>query len=340
MSRRDDAVLQRAVAYNRARGYSRATVERIQREVGAPVDGVIGPHTTLLVMRWQADRGLSADGMIGPRTLARMSASWAETRTLTDDERDRVVSFTVKHEAAGAANPYAAQNLDAEYEGWFDRPRSVGGDRLHPRERAQQPDHKPFWASRYGDNPTHIGVSLGPWQAAQDPGTVGLVMRRWYELAPDEMARVCGSDEVARELIAVTCAGGDRELRIEGDDGRRRRCVLPVAGHDLWRGPWPERWERAADLPGYQRAHRDVIRDGYLTPAWALAQELGWTTQADLAVLFDLMIQMGPGWVRRHARRVSGEDVRAMLPLLSVDHRRRREEILGRAAPWITYTPE
>ncbi len=332
-----DEDLERAVAYNRARGYSRATVERIQREVGAPVDGLWGPHTTLMVMRWQTERGLDADGMVGPKTLARMSAPWRETRVLTSEECDRVISFTVAHEAAGAANPYAATNLDAEYEGWFDKPRSIDGQRLHPRERARRPEHRPFWASRYGSTPTHIGVSLGPWQAAQDPGTVGLVMRRWYELAPDEMAHVCGSDDVARELIAITCAGGERELRIEGDGGRRRRCVLPVAGHDLWRGPWPERWARAAELPGYRRAHRDVIRDEYLTHAWALSRELGWTTQADLAVLFDLMIQMGPGWVRKHARRVAGPDVRAVLPLLSADHRRRREEILGRAASWVTY---
>lgn len=61
-----------AVAYNRGRGLSRARWRAIQRQVGAGVDGLVGPNTVRAVARWQASHGLGPDGKVGPRTLARL----------------------------------------------------------------------------------------------------------------------------------------------------------------------------------------------------------------------------------------------------------------------------
>lgn len=47
-------------------------VARVQRIVGADIDGVFGPHTSAAVKAWQRAHGLKSDGIVGPRTRAAM----------------------------------------------------------------------------------------------------------------------------------------------------------------------------------------------------------------------------------------------------------------------------
>lgn len=62
-----------AIRYNAARRYSPEVWRRIQRLVGATVDGAPGPETARAVADWQ-DRqpDLTPDGMVGPATMERL----------------------------------------------------------------------------------------------------------------------------------------------------------------------------------------------------------------------------------------------------------------------------
>lgn len=59
---------QRAIRYNRRRGYSKARIRRYQNIIGTLDDGIIGPRTCRRIARYQLIHGLSVDGMIGPKT--------------------------------------------------------------------------------------------------------------------------------------------------------------------------------------------------------------------------------------------------------------------------------
>lgn len=47
-------------------------VRKVQKIVGAPVDGIYGPQTERLVRSWQAGHDLLPDGIVGPKTWAAM----------------------------------------------------------------------------------------------------------------------------------------------------------------------------------------------------------------------------------------------------------------------------
>ncbi|MFO0750589.1 MAG: peptidoglycan-binding protein [Myxococcota bacterium] len=66
-----------AIAYDRGRGFKPARWKAIQRTVGTPADGAVGPHTVQAVAAWQAHHGLVADGMVGPHTLSKLEAAGA-----------------------------------------------------------------------------------------------------------------------------------------------------------------------------------------------------------------------------------------------------------------------
>ena len=51
-------------------GLSSDTISAVQRALGVPADGVVGPITRGAAKRFQRKHGLVADGVIGPRTLA------------------------------------------------------------------------------------------------------------------------------------------------------------------------------------------------------------------------------------------------------------------------------
>ncbi|HEV2061895.1 MAG TPA: transglycosylase family protein [Solirubrobacteraceae bacterium] len=47
----------------------KAVVVAVQKKLGIPADGVIGPQTRRAVRRFQRRNGLTVDGVIGPQTL-------------------------------------------------------------------------------------------------------------------------------------------------------------------------------------------------------------------------------------------------------------------------------
>lgn len=330
------------IAWNSAR-HSTADIKRIQFAIGADPDGLWGPATQTGVEHWQLAHGLSPDGKVGAKTLEAMLADdgtpakeqWIE---LTDAEIDGIMEATISVESAGRANPYAAANRNAEYEGWFDKPKRDGnGKKLRPAERADQPNHKPHKASKYGPAPSMIGLSHGPIQTTQDGGALGKVMAYWFDDAPNEYAETMTPD--AAELLEVLTLPGKSGLRQGILRGPR---VQTVEGADLWKSPWIERFAAAAEMPGYQRAQRRVMREDYFDPAIEICKKYGHSSQGALAVAFDCCVQYGAGGARSRFKQAGiGASILEVLDVLEKRGgsraRARREEILEHADIWVHY---
>jgi hypothetical protein len=66
--------IEKALSYNKKRGYSKDQVKDVQKAVAAsPVDGLWGPLTVRAVATWQEAKGLVADGKVGPKTMRMLS---------------------------------------------------------------------------------------------------------------------------------------------------------------------------------------------------------------------------------------------------------------------------
>lgn len=59
-------------------------VAAMQRALGVPADGVIGPRTTAAVRRFQQRHGLVVDGVVGPATLAKLDLRTATAASSVD----------------------------------------------------------------------------------------------------------------------------------------------------------------------------------------------------------------------------------------------------------------
>lgn len=329
-----------AIEYNREQEYPRSTWRRVQHLIGATPDGIVGPETCRLLADWQRSVGLDADGCLGPATRTIMSQELREVRTLNDEERARCMEFTGRHEGGR----WDSMNRDGEYEGWFDSPkRDEGGDFLAPHERAQRPDHKPHWASKYGPNPGHVGLSYGKHQTTQKAGTLGLVVKRAQELAGEAaFAAVFGAH--ADELVYVLNLGDDPFVDRFGD-GRRGPNTVPVGGHDVWERYWTERFKEASGHGWMQQAQVEVFVSQYWEPMMRTARRLGFFGQDELAVLYDFAIQYGPGGMRKRVRRAEekwGDDVTIedIINEFPAARRARRWSIIERSEWWVRYTEE
>jgi len=353
--------LRKLINYNRER-HDKESTRIIQSAVGATVDGLWGKETIGKVIDWQRERGLLADGKVGPKTFAAIAAAapvpTKETRAIEPLRFKELMEPTIIVESAGHANPYAASNLDAEYEGWFDEPKRhpETGAFLKPSERAEvrranKGVYKSFWASRWDADGneragTHIGRSEGMIQFAQSPGSLGLYNKEAFEQNPDLFVQIMGPK--FKELIDVTTSAEGKTRAVKGlGPGLRNNRVMPVDGHDLWRGPWNERYDELAEHECFKQAQRIVANEFYLVPALALARQYGWSSQTEIAVLFDMCVQFGPGNSRKgaegylaRAKRKYGDDADLItcLNILSAGHKNRRLKVASQTKPWVHYT--
>jgi resuscitation-promoting factor RpfB len=62
---------------------SASGVMALQRALGVPADGVIGPVTRRAIRNYQRNQGLAVDGIAGPATLGRLGISAAPAKTQT-----------------------------------------------------------------------------------------------------------------------------------------------------------------------------------------------------------------------------------------------------------------
>jgi len=75
-----------AIHYDDARHFTGARWRAIQKEVGAKVDGDVGPDTVKHVASWQGAHHLEVDGKVGPHTLAALLSSGADEKKDTKHE--------------------------------------------------------------------------------------------------------------------------------------------------------------------------------------------------------------------------------------------------------------
>lgn len=288
------------IQWNRER-LSEEEVLTIQRHIGLKPDGIFGPKTLDAVITFQRDNLLIADGKVGRQTLnliyeQREGKGAVNTVVALDAaELGKIVEITILHESTGKRNPYAAQNRDLEFEGYFDRPtKTASGE---PIPRSERP--KRHWASKYKKDSkgVHIGLSWGCIQFTQDGGALGAVLAKANELDRDLFVKIMGEGDakLADRLLAVVC--NPSTTRNAYTDGSRRARVMPVDGADLWQAPWTQRFDRAAEQPVFQLAQRIIAATDYLFPAIQLVRLLGakQISQEDLAVAFDMCVHMGPG---------------------------------------------
>lgn len=361
-------------SYNKAR-WSKVQTQQIQAAVGAEPDGVWGPQTISKVMIWQKSNKLVADGKVGPATYAKILSVTSSPKDkiviqFSDDALAQIMGPTIQTEAGYTGNPYTASNLDAEFKGWFDHPRRhpVTNERLNPAERAavrrdrtlNPSDGKggykytAFWASMYAndgmirsdsDPGTHIGRSEGMIQFAQSPGSLGAYNEAAQKLNPDEFARIMGP--CWRELVKVTTAPSGKPKLVKSlSNGLRNGKVHPVDGHDLWEGPWNERYDELGDTEFGKQAQRLGAKDGYLLPALSICRGYGWSSEVEISVVFDMCVQFGPGSDSRGARKYLkqakakyGEDAGIIqcLNILSSGHRDRRLKVASLARANVFY---
>jgi peptidoglycan hydrolase-like protein with peptidoglycan-binding domain len=95
------------------------SVAAIQRALGVPADGIIGPQTRRAIRRFQRAHGLVVDGIAGPRTLAALGLSGGRTlqSTASRDSRARAELAKIAQCESGG-NP-AAISRDGRYRGKY-----------------------------------------------------------------------------------------------------------------------------------------------------------------------------------------------------------------------------
>jgi len=102
-------------------GLSGETITAVQRALGVPADGVVGPVTRGAAKRFQRKQGLIADGVIGPQTLAALGIESAKetarpSRAGAASVGDRVLQRIAACESGG--NPTAV-SADGRYRGKY-----------------------------------------------------------------------------------------------------------------------------------------------------------------------------------------------------------------------------
>lgn len=272
-----------AADYNDERDFGRDTWRKIQTHIGAKADGIPGPKTARALADYQDSVGLVPDGKFGSKTIAHFQQIWHECRPLTLEAISALMQPTFRHETAGRM--YSAHNRDGEFEGWFDRP------------------GRPHRYSQNGPTPTHVGSSVSAPQFAVKAGSPGKMIYRARELAIEygEMDALNDAlDGHLNELVDVWNRP-TKPLKVhpELSIGLRAPCVMPVAGHDTWKGPWIARLKRASKLKCWQVASDQIAYEEYFKPMLKEARKHGLMMAGDLAVLFDAAINHGGAGMRK-----------------------------------------
>jgi lysozyme family protein len=87
-------------------------VAAVQRALGIPADGIVGPQTRRAIRRFQRANGLTVDGVVGPQTLAALGLSAGTARTSSTTTLERIA------ECESGGDPTAV-SPDGRYRGKY-----------------------------------------------------------------------------------------------------------------------------------------------------------------------------------------------------------------------------
>jgi hypothetical protein len=140
----------------------------------------------------------------------------------------------------------------------------------------------------------HVGLTHGFFGFTQDSGALGQLLTRYKRADEHTFREIFGAH--ADELIAVTTARGPEGRHAPG--GRSAR-VQPVGGHDLWEDEWVHRFERAGDVPAFQR-EQDLMAVAYFVDTMLpLAAAFGMDTERAVGMLVDRAGHQGAHGAKR-----------------------------------------
>jgi peptidoglycan hydrolase-like protein with peptidoglycan-binding domain len=93
-----------AASSSSTRGVS---LKAVQRALGVPADGVIGPRTRRAIKRFQRTHGLTPDGVAGSATLAALGLSATTSPTTLDSAGDATAELAKIAACESGGNPTA-----------------------------------------------------------------------------------------------------------------------------------------------------------------------------------------------------------------------------------------
>jgi hypothetical protein len=179
--------LEAALSYNKDRGLDPETIERVQKVVGAEVDGKLGRNTAKAVFQWQGTVGLTQDGKIGPKTLAAIMSASASTGT----------SASEPEVSAGLRLGLWVDDVPSTVlsKTYFDNLEALGFSTLaimvHGTTAAGDPTWRPRWNSE----------QLAELRALAEPRKMSLVITTWP--VPDSQLLAAFAQELPPLLSAA-----------------------------------------------------------------------------------------------------------------------------------------
>jgi len=269
------------------------------------LDGDYGPATQKAVANYQTAEHLKRDGIVGDDVLGALGMlDFGSKQSIIEIVplrlEDKLKLFEVLSVFEG---DFDTLNRDGEYEGWFDRPhKTMTGTKLQPMERRkyvetwnkdQLPEQQLKWEpngnSKFGARPRHVGLSFGFIQFTQNGGSLGVLLARMQQRHPELFAATFGP--CSAELVRVVSKKGSDVMT---DDGLRGPDTMPVAGVDIWKSPWTDRFIEAGNVPEFQKIQLELAVEIYFDPMITLiARPFNIRSETGLAILADRCVQYG-----------------------------------------------
>jgi soluble lytic murein transglycosylase-like protein len=109
----------------------KVSVKAIQRALGIPADGIVGPQTRRAIKAFQRAHGLKVDGIAGPATLAALGLTGGAAPSSFDSVKDDPAAELEKIARCESGGNPAAVSRDGRYRGKYQFTRatwrSLGG---------------------------------------------------------------------------------------------------------------------------------------------------------------------------------------------------------------------
>lgn len=133
------------------------------------------------------------------------------------------------------------------------------------------------------------GLRAGIGLFGQASGELGDVLRLMRDRDETAYAEAFGS---SADALLATLTSPDRSTRL-----------APVAGSNLWDGPWPATFAAAAAVSSYRYAQNEFAVERRLRPIAATAERLGLAGLAGISLVYERVVALGADigsrWIER-----------------------------------------